>query len=205
MTEKTTARDRNSAAVRDAMIAGAEQLLAGGGPAAAAIPRVLALTGAPRGSIYHYFPDGKDELMGCAIEFSDRRMRELLTEKSVTSPFELVSRWFDIWAAVLVRSDFDAGCAITAVVVAGESPKSRQHAAEVFSGQEQLLAETLRSLGVPRADAERLAPIMIASAEGAVILGRAERGTRPIEIMRASVLAQLTTLGLGPSVAGSGV
>ncbi len=191
MIEKTTANRRSSAAVRDAMITGAERLLAGGGPAAAAIPRVLALTGAPRGSIYHYFPGGKDELVECAIESSDRRMRELIAEKSPTTPVELVNRWFDIWAALLTRSDFDAGCAITAVVVAGESPDSRDHAAAVFAGQEQLLVDTLRAVGVPKADAERLAPIMIASAEGAVILGRAERGTRPVEMMRASVLAQL--------------
>lgn len=191
MTEKAATNRRRSAAVRDTMITGAERLLAGGGPAAAAIPRVLALTGAPRGSIYHYFPGGKDELVECAIELSDRRMRELLAETSPATPVELVNRWFDIWAAVLTRSDFDAGCAITAVVVAGESPESRDRAAAVFVGQEQLLVDTLTRVGAPRADAERLAPIMIASAEGAVILGRAERSIRPLEMMRASVLAQL--------------
>lgn len=191
MTTQPTDKRRDSATVRNDMIRGAEQLLAEGGPAAAAIPRVLALTGAPRGSIYHHFPAGKEELVECAINFSDRRMRDLMVETSPTTAVELVNRWFDIWTAVLTQSNFNAGCAITAVVVAGESLESRNSAAAVFSGQEQLLVEALRAVKLPNADAERLAPIMIASAEGAVILGRAERNTRLIGLMRAAVLAQV--------------
>ena len=54
--------------VRDNMIAGAARLLAQRGLQATSFSTVLAETNAPRGSIYHHFPGGKEELVTAAIE-----------------------------------------------------------------------------------------------------------------------------------------
>ena len=47
---------------KEQMIEGAIQLLATKGLQATSFSEVLALTGAPRGSIYHHFPKGKNEM-----------------------------------------------------------------------------------------------------------------------------------------------
>ncbi len=48
------------------MIEGAARLLAEKGLQETSFSEVLALTGAPRGSIYHHFPDGKASLVAQA-------------------------------------------------------------------------------------------------------------------------------------------
>ena len=52
--------------VRKRLIEGAMGLLARGGPPAASFSDVLAATGAPRGSLYHHFTNGKSELIEAA-------------------------------------------------------------------------------------------------------------------------------------------
>jgi TetR/AcrR family transcriptional regulator, lmrAB and yxaGH operons repressor len=54
------------------MITGAAQLLAERGLLASSFSEVLDRTGAPRGSIYHHFPGGKDELVSEAIRHVGR-------------------------------------------------------------------------------------------------------------------------------------
>ena len=57
-----------AADVRDRMIEGAIRLLAQQGLDATSFADVLALTGAPRGSVYHHFPEGKAQLVCAAID-----------------------------------------------------------------------------------------------------------------------------------------
>ncbi len=59
-----------AADTRDRMIAGAARLLAERGLQETSFSEVLELTGAPRGSIYHHFPDGKDQLIASAIDLA---------------------------------------------------------------------------------------------------------------------------------------
>ena len=59
--------------VRERMIEGAVRLLARHGLQATSFTEVLELTGAPRGSIYHHFPGGKDELISAAVDRAGAR------------------------------------------------------------------------------------------------------------------------------------
>ena len=68
------------------MIAGAMKLLARRGLQATSFSEVLELTGAPRGSIYHHFPDGKDQLVAAAIALAGERALQPLEEIAGASP-----------------------------------------------------------------------------------------------------------------------
>jgi len=63
---------------RRTMIAGAASLLARRGMGATSFSEVLAATGAPRGSLYHHFPGGKDELMAEATRYAGDRLLHAL-------------------------------------------------------------------------------------------------------------------------------
>ena len=54
--------------VRERMVDGAMALLARRGLQATSFSEVLAATGAPRGSLYHHFPAGKDQLVAEAVD-----------------------------------------------------------------------------------------------------------------------------------------
>jgi TetR/AcrR family transcriptional repressor of lmrAB and yxaGH operons len=69
--------------VREKMVLGAMRLLATSGLEGVSFSTVLELTGAPRGSIYHHFPEGKNQLIGLAV---GRAGQYLLKAKRPLSP-----------------------------------------------------------------------------------------------------------------------
>ena len=102
---------------RDRMIDGAAVLLAKRGLQGASFSEVLEATGAPRGSIYHHFPGGKDELVAAAIARVSERTLARLTELG-GSATSLTEGFLGLWRALLDRSGLTAGCAVVAVSVA---------------------------------------------------------------------------------------
>src|ERR1700733_3610258 len=98
---------RNS---KEQMIEGALQLLATRGLQATSFSEVLALTGAPRGSIYHHFPKGKNELIAAALDLASQRTLERLEAKRGEPARAITEFFLDLWRKLLVYSQFQAGC-----------------------------------------------------------------------------------------------
>ncbi|MGD0068641.1 MAG: TetR/AcrR family transcriptional regulator [Streptosporangiaceae bacterium] len=173
--------------VRDQMVDSAVILLAKYGPDGTSFTEVLTASGAPRGSIYHHFPGGKDELIAAAIEVAGARAVTLLSSFSGRGPVEIVDGFFAMWRAVLERSQFSAGCAVLAVTVAGSHGGSADSgvllraAAQVFRSWQAELASVLAAGGVPAASAGSFALLLIAASEGAVALSRAEQSYAPFD------------------------
>src|SRR5258707_2951555 len=111
------------------MIDGAIRLLARQGLQATSFSEVLALTGAPRGSVYHHFPGGKDQLVGAAVDRAGARALHALDGKQGASAEEFTTVFLALWRELLVRSDCGAGCAVLAGVVATDFPESSEPSA----------------------------------------------------------------------------
>jgi AcrR family transcriptional regulator len=173
--------------VREQMVDSAIILLAKHGLDGTSFTEVLSASGAPRGSIYHHFPGGKDELIAAAIEVAGGRAVALLQSFEGRSPAEIVDGFFAMWRAVLERSQFSAGCSVLAVTVAGSNGSSGdadgllRAAGQVFRSWQSALAAVLTAGGVPAEAAEPFATLMIAASEGAVALSRAEQGYGPFD------------------------
>lgn len=163
------------------MVAGAARLLAERGLQETSFAEVLELTGAPRGSIYHHFPAGKDELIAQAIDHAGAQAVALLDSVAGAPADDVASAFLGMWRALLERADFRFGCSVLAVTVATDSPDLIAHAATVFRTWRGRLAELLGQGGVPDGAAERLATLLVASAEGAVVIARAERSIEPFD------------------------
>ncbi|MCU1413659.1 MAG: hypothetical protein JWN80_999 [Microbacteriaceae bacterium] len=173
---------------RTRMIEGASRLLATKGLQETSFSEVLKLTGAPRGSIYHHFPEGKEQLVAAAVDHAGRIATELI-ELSAGEPAVVVaSRFLEAWRQVLVRSNFHAGCSVLAVTVATESPELLDHAAAVFRNWRRRLGELLEQGGMPADDAQSFAALLVAGAEGAVVLSRAEQSIEPFELVSGRLL-----------------
>lgn len=180
--------------VRERMIAGAMALLARRGQPGASFSEVLSATGAPRGSLYHHFPDGKRELVIAAVERAGALLTEALAPFSGAPAETVVERFLAIWRAVLTHSQCEAGCAVLAVAVAPDSAEALAHAAGVFRAWSDLLTDLLRRGGAPREEASSFAVMMIASVEGAVALSRAERSLEPFEAVARQLIRQTRLL-----------
>jgi TetR/AcrR family transcriptional repressor of lmrAB and yxaGH operons len=182
--------------VRDQMVDSAVILLAKHGLDGTSFTEVLTASGAPRGSIYHHFPGGKDELIAAAIEVAGARAVALLSSFEGRGPVEIVDGFFAMWRAVLERSQFSAGCSVLAVTVAGSSGSSGDSdvllraAGQVFRGWQATLASILTAGGVPGAAAGSFALLLIAASEGAVALSRAEQSYAPFDAVHQELRGQ---------------
>jgi TetR/AcrR family transcriptional repressor of lmrAB and yxaGH operons len=171
------------------MIDGAVTLLALHGLEGTSFSDVLERSGAPRGSIYHHFPGGKDQLVGAAIELAGERALGVLDHLHGSSPKVVTESFLDLWREVLVRSNLRAGCAVLAVTVATDSPDLLDQAASIFRAWRGRLAELFVEGGMPGDAAARLAATLVAASEGAVVLSRAERSLEPFDLVAAELLA----------------
>ncbi|MFF2051002.1 TetR/AcrR family transcriptional regulator [Leifsonia sp. NPDC058194] len=177
--------------VRSRMVDGAIRLLATRGLAGTSFSEVLDVTGAPRGSIYHHFPGGKDELIAAAVDRSAENAVALLDQRAGESAERVAELFLDAWRLLLTRSGFEAGCALVAVTVDADTEVLRERAAAAFTVWRGHLAALLARGGMTEADAQRFATLLLAAAEGGVILSRATRDLEPFDTVAAALLAQV--------------
>jgi TetR/AcrR family transcriptional regulator, lmrAB and yxaGH operons repressor len=183
--------------VRGRMVAGAAQLLAQRGLQATSFSEVLELTGAPRGSVYHHFPEGKDQLVTAALDLVGARLLEAVDAQAGASAVDVTKAFLQVWRTVLERSKLSAGCAVLAVTVATDSDELLEHAAGVFGAWRSRLAELLQAGGLTTREARRFATTLVASAEGAVVLSRADQSMEPFELVSEQVLHQVRQMTAG--------
>jgi AcrR family transcriptional regulator len=166
---------------RARMVASTALLIREKGARATSIDDVLAHSGAPRGSVYHHFPGGRDQLLREATDFAGEYVAARIGRAA--SALELLDSLIDEYREQLVRSDFRAGCPIVAVAVEAGGPDSdlHEHAAAAFAGWQTLLGERLTAEGVGAARADELAVLVIAAVEGALVMARARRDPGPLE------------------------
>jgi AcrR family transcriptional regulator len=174
-------------------------LLAKHGLQRTAFSDVLAHSGAPRGSVYHHFPKGKDELVDAALTLAGDRALSVLDAVAGEPPVQVTQHFLDVWRAVLVRSGLQAGCAVLAVTVATDSNGLLDHAAAIFRAWRAKLAELYVMGGMDPKDAQGIAATVVAASEGAVVVSRAEQSMEPFEL----VAAQLLELTSGSASAGA--
>jgi TetR/AcrR family transcriptional repressor of lmrAB and yxaGH operons len=151
-----------------------------------------------RGSIYHHFPDGKEQLVAAAVDLAGARAGELIDTVTGQSAEEVTAFFVGMWRELLVRSGLRAGCAVLAVTVATESPELLEHTAEVFRGWRAKLAGLLADGGLAAPDAARFSATLIAACEGAVVLARAEQDLEPFDLVAEQLLEQCRQLSLEP-------
>lgn len=179
---------------RKRMVAGAARLLAQRGPQDTSFADVIELTGAPRGSIYHHFPDGKDQLIAEAVDLAGAHAIELIERSEGDSAVDVTLHFLGMWRDLLVASDFRAGCSVLAVTVSTGSSQLLEHASAVFRTWRLRLAELLQQGGLTEGDALRFAALLVSASEGAVVLSRAEQSLDPFDLVAASLEEQVRAL-----------
>src|SRR5947209_7472710 len=106
-----------SGSARKDMIRTAAMLMRERGIEGTSLADVLAASGAPRGSIYHHFPEGKGQMIEEATRWAGDWMAEQEQISLEGGPVSMLKALFDYWRAVLRDSGFDAGCPIAAVAI----------------------------------------------------------------------------------------
>lgn len=184
---------------RQQLVVGAADMLRRRGLNATSVRAVAEHSRTPQGSTYHYFPGGKQQLAVEAVRFAGDTVARTLTKKLQAGPVEGLRAFLTLWREILTSTDFQAGCPVLAVSIeeptGDEQPAVLAAAAAVFNGWEAQLARALREHGADDDTAEQLATLVVAAAEGAVVMCRAQRSTRALDHV-GSQLEQMLTQAL---------
>ena len=174
------------------MLTSAAEVLRERGAAGVTIDEVLARSGAPRGSVYHHFPEGRNQILTEALQYAGEAITEVIDDAVVNGGLYLVRKFVVFWEELLVESDFAAGCPVVAAAIgsADDEPQLTTVAGRIFSTWRDALTRAFASDGFADADAASLAIMCIAALEGAVVLCRSTRSVDPLR----DVAAQLEFL-----------
>jgi AcrR family transcriptional regulator len=144
---------------------------------------------APRGSLQHYFPGGKEELVSDALlwmgDVAARRIQRCRNELDQPAPSALLASIVDDWGRDLIEEKFSAGCPLVAAAAdtAATSVQLRHVLQRAFDGWLEPLSQGLFDLGVPAERSDDLALVIISALEGAIILARIRRDLTPFDAL----------------------
>lgn len=154
------------------------------GYASTGLQEILAQSGAPKGSMYYYFPEGKEALGAAAVEMAGDLMLEMLTDLTTrhATPRAFLQAYCRTMAGWMKESDFRSGSPVTTTLLE-TVPKSRPITAacqQAFDAWIDAVASVYVKAGTPAREAKSKAQLIVAAMEGALILARVRRSARPI-------------------------
>jgi AcrR family transcriptional regulator len=149
----------------------------------------IADAGASRGSLYHYFPGGKSQLIEEATSVACEEYGAAFSLIEAMDADEAIPAVVDYWRAQVEDSGYSAGCAVAAAALSGaETEGARMKAGLGFAEWTESIKKMLLTSRVPAERAGPLASLILATIEGAVIVSLAQRSTEPMELVAAEVL-----------------
>ena len=186
---------------RDRIVRTAARLFRRDGYAATGTNDIVAASGAPKGSLYHYFPNGKAQIAAEAVGHAAGKVTRTLADLAARPghPADAVRAYGALLAGWMAQSGFRDGCPITTTLLELAPAEAAVTAAgqAAFDGWTAIFAAALAAAGVRPAQAHTLALTAIAAFEGALILARVARSARPIEEVAAEI-ARLFELTAAP-------
>ena len=164
------------ASTRDQIIETMSQLMEAQGYHATGLNQIVKESGAPKGSLYYYFPDGKEGLAAEAIE----RAGELVAGRIRGG----LSRYADAAGAVekfvmliadgIEMTGFSAGGPLTTVAMETATTNERLNLVclQAYERLQGAFGEKLIACGYSESRAQELAIFIVSAIEGGIILSR---------------------------------
>jgi TetR/AcrR family transcriptional repressor of lmrAB and yxaGH operons len=149
---------------------------------ATGLNQILEESQAPKGSLYYYFPDGKEQLAGEALGCAGVELSEKLKALGELTASEALDRLLELSIAELEASDYRDGCPIATVALETNSTSEplRKVCQQIFDRALQILQQWLISKGASPERAELLALTVFSAYEGALILSKVRRSPEPL-------------------------
>jgi TetR/AcrR family transcriptional repressor of lmrAB and yxaGH operons len=167
---------------RERILDAAVNVLRRSGLAGASLGEVLAESGAPKGSLYHYFPEGKQQVVRDALAVYGARVRDYIavTLAPGARPSDKVRALFAAVAGRLESGGFGESCAGGTVSLDLGAPDERVRAdvAREFASWIDLITH---HVAIPDPARRRaFAGLVLTAIEGGYVRGRAEHSTRAL-------------------------
>ena len=189
MSQSKPERSSRASATRERLLVAAEELLSSHGSHGAGLNEVCARSEVAYGSLYHQFPNGKNELVAASVRRSGSAIGDLLDSLLDQMPLvEAVEAIFAHGVITLEGSDYGRGCPVGTPAAGGGSEELREAASEVFARWSKAISRAARREGRSQRSADELSSVLVSLYEGAMLIARTERSTQPLR--RAAAVAR---------------
>ena len=177
-------KDGKASDTRERLLRAGERLFRTQGYAGTGLKQLTQTAEAPWGSLYHFFPQGKEQLGAEVLRYG-----ALLYDAGWKSAFDrfkdpavAIEKIFLNEAKILSTSDYRDGCPIASVTldVASTSEVLREACADAFNVWLETLQAGFRAAGAPKDGAADLAGFVLSTLEGAIVLSRAAKAPAPL-------------------------
>ena len=169
---------------RERIIEATTELFMQRGYSASGLKDISKAGAAPIGSLYHFFPGGKEELAAETLRSSGAAYQALVEAvfDDASDMVEGVRACFEGAGETLRATDFADACPIATVAleVASTNETLREVTAHIFNAWIDSAADRLERSGIERAAARDLAMVLVAALEGGFVLSRAFKDTAPM-------------------------
>ena len=188
---------------RERIVDAAAELLRERGYAGTGLKAISTKAPAPLGSLYHFFPGGKEELAAAALHYAAvgyaRQVDGVLNEAG-DDVVAAVRLGFDRAAELLVETGYADACPIATVAleVASTNESLREVTGSIFEGWLKGLETRFAAAGLDADAARALATLFLAALEGGFLLSRSTRDPAPMRILGQTV-ADAVEAALAPA------
>jgi TetR/AcrR family transcriptional repressor of lmrAB and yxaGH operons len=171
---------------RDRIVVTAARLLQRQGYVGTGIKQIAQEAQATLGSIYHFFPGGKEAVAVAAIKYSTEEFATLLRKAldSDDDPAEAVMACARQLADELSESGWIDGCPVTAAALEtlGTDSEIQQACADALRSWEHLVCDKLLRCGLQSQSARELSITIISALEGAEVAAQVNRSKEPLQV-----------------------
>src|ERR1700761_1962542 len=167
---------------RKKMLVSAAEVLRECGPAGVTVDAVLARSGAPRGSVYYHFPDGRNQILTEALRYSGDAITDIIDDHVERGARVLLGKFIAYWEHLLAEGDFTAGCPVVAAAIGSgdDELKLSADAGAILQRWSGAMTRAFVADGFDESEAASLAVMSIAALEGAIVLCRSTQSVIPL-------------------------
>jgi TetR/AcrR family transcriptional repressor of nem operon len=183
---------------RDRIVGGAADLIGRNGVQGTSLDEILALTGASKSQLYHYFSSKEDLARAVVARQTERVLAAQMPQLEHLDSWEAIEGWFDILVSLQERHGCRGGCPIGSLSneLADHDEPARNALIDAFDRWQQYLTRGLAAMQsrgelAEDGDPEALALATMASIQGGLVLARTHRSLRPLRIALNAALAHL--------------
>jgi AcrR family transcriptional regulator len=177
-------RSADVVGTRDRLVRTMSQLMQRQGYEATGMKQLSREASATLGSIYHFFPGGKQALAVEAVRHADQEFADMLRRAldGERDPALAIIACARTLAHYVEESDWLDGCPLTATALetAGRFPEIEKAVEQGFEHWRRLVAEKLTGLGMDEAQVRELSWTVISTLEGAELLAQVTKSERPL-------------------------
>ncbi len=161
---------------RSRILAAAQRLFRKRGYHATGLNDVLELAQAPKGSLYHHFPGGKEAIGVCVVQDITQALLDLLAQSRARSTAALLTQAGEQLATTMQRTNFEI-CTLFAAFAAERksSPQLGLALAEAYEALAAAIQSYLERDGMPARSAQDTAWTITALLEGGSLLSQAQQ------------------------------